>query len=476
MRDAFADYWRQTAGFLLLALCLRFFFVLAYPHVAGDSPIYEAFARNLLQTGTYSHLDSRDHAAFRPTMIRAPGYPLMIAVVYRVAGMGNETAVRVVQAFLDTLTCLLIAMIVFEVSDQELGRRRLLAQRALFLSALCPFLANYSASILTEVPETLLWTAATLYGLRALRDPVRSRNWFYCGLLVGGSTLLRPEGGLLAGILGLVLILKENLWRAWKPILINGSLLTSGLVLMLLPWTVRNAWTLHVFQPLAPMYAQDQDERVTTGYFDWCRTWLWSYRDVTRYLFPLETTSLPTDSLPAHAGDDDAQREKALSLIRHHNDEGFYLDPESDEAFESMALERRRAHPLRYYITLPILRSLAMWFTPRVEILTYEGKLLPTAAAWEKDPADFSITIFLFLVNSAYIMLALLGSAGLLRRRRCFANPEFLGCFAFWAIILIRTGFFAYFAFPEPRYILEAYPDILVLGAFALLPSHRHHD
>jgi 4-amino-4-deoxy-L-arabinose transferase-like glycosyltransferase len=476
MREAFSGYWKQTSGVLVIALVLRIFFAFYCPHIDdGDSPIYEAFARNLLKFGVYSHYQAQDHAAPEPTLIRAPGYPLMLAAVFAVAGEQNETAVRVSQAFLDTVTCLLIALIAFEISVGDNRRRRRIAQCALLLSALCPFIANYAATILTEVPATLLWTAGTLFGLRALKHPSAKRNWFYCGLLAGAATLFRPESGILVGILGLVLCVKQIVQRVWKPILTGTVLLAAGLLLALLPWTVRNAVTLRTFQMLAPTYAQDSDERVTSGYFDWCRTWLWTYQDIAAYLWPLESEDLPTGTLPTGSFDTAAQRDTILTLIKRHNNEGDTLDAASDSTFALIAGERRRRHPFRFYISLPALRSLAMWFTPRVEILSLEGRLLPIAESWENDPVEFSITLFMFLVNAAFVGLGLSGVVSMLRGNRSFEGFASLGCFTLVAIIVLRTAFLAYFAFPEPRYILEAYPCVIVLAAFGIGISARQH-
>jgi 4-amino-4-deoxy-L-arabinose transferase-like glycosyltransferase len=469
MREAFAGHWKRTFGVLLIALALRLYFALACPHVAGDSPIYEAFARNLLESGTYSHLQYQNHSAPKPTMIRVPGYPLMIAAVFAAAGTGNETAVRVLQAVLDTFACVLIALIAFEISSGEIRLRRRRAQWTLALAAVCPFCANYSASILTEVPTTLLWTAAVLFGLKALKNASAGRNWLYCGLLAGGATLFRPESGILVGIIGIVLFLKEGSRKAWGTIIKGACLMGFGLILALLPWAARNAWTLHSFQPLAPTYAQDKGETVTYGYYDWCRGWLWKYQDVVGFIFPVETENLPTGPLPSGSFDGEDQRQTILQMIRNHNKQGNYIAPESDRTFQFIAGENRRNHPFRYHVLLPVLRSAAMWFTPRVEILNLEGRLLPLAGAWENDPVDFSISLFLFLINIFYIALGIWGAVSILKRPRSWDHPEFLGCFALLAVIVVRTGFFALFAFPEPRYVLEAYPAVIALGAFAFI-------
>jgi 4-amino-4-deoxy-L-arabinose transferase-like glycosyltransferase len=469
MREAYAGCWKRTAGLLLLALILRLYFALACPFVAGDSSIYEAFAQNLLHSGTYSHLESTAGSLLRPTLIRVPGYPLFLAAVFNFAGMRNEIAVRIIQALLDTLTCLLIGLMVFEMSDREVKQRRRLAQWALFLSALCPFSANYAAAILTETPTTLLWTAGTLFGLRSLRGCAPKKNWLLCGLLAGAASLFRPESGLLPGVIGLVLVFKEGIRRQWKPILVGGSLMAAGLAIALFPWTARNALTLRTFQPLAPIYAQDQGERVVLGYLDWCKTWLWTYRDETLFWFPIESETLPAESLPAEAGDGNGQREKTLSLIRRYNNRNNDLDAALDSEFESIALERRHAHPFRYYFTLPFLRASALWFTPRVELLNLDGRLLPISQAWNIDPRDFSITLFFFILNIVYMGLALCGALKIIKRSGSFRDPEFLGCFTLLAIIAIRTIFFACFTFPEPRYVLEVYPNVIALGAFTFM-------
>jgi 4-amino-4-deoxy-L-arabinose transferase-like glycosyltransferase len=476
MREAFSGYWKQTSGALVIALVLRLFFVFYCPHIDdGDSPIYEDFARNLLKFGIYSHYPVPDHAPLEPTLIRVPGYPLMLAAVFAVAGDQNETAVRVSQAFLDTFTCLLIALIAFEISSGENRRRRSIAQWALFLSALCPFIANYTATILTEVPTTLLWAAATLFGLRALRKSAVKKNWFYCGLLTGAATLFRPESGILLGIVGLVLFISQTMKRKWRPFILGAILMVTGVLLALVPWTIRNAVTLRAFQMLAPTYAQDPDEQVALGYYDWCRTWLWTYHDIALYLWPLGSDELPTGTLPAGSVDSAAQRDTILALFKRHNNEGNTLDAASDNTFALIADERRREHPFRFYVSLPILRSLAMWITPRTQILEFEGRLLPVSESWENDPVDFSLTLLLFAINIVYVGLGGVGAASILRQSRSLSHFEFLGCLTLLSIIIMRTAFFAYFAFPEPRYILEAYPCVIVLAAFGIGVSARQH-
>ncbi|MBZ5535351.1 MAG: glycosyltransferase family 39 protein [Acidobacteriia bacterium] len=469
MKEAFSGHRKQTTALVLFALTLRIFLALAFPHVGGDSPIYEAYARNLLRYGVYSHLEPQDQQPPAPTLTRPPGYPLFLAALFALAGQGNEAAVRLVQALLDTLTCVLIAVIVFDLSQGELAERRRRALWALLLAALCPFVANYAASILAEVPTTFLLTAATLFAVHAVRPSLPKRNWFFCGLSVGLATLFRVESGLWLVSIGLILVLREAPHHRWRSVLADGLLVTLGLALALFPWTVRNLVTLKTFQPLAPAYAQDPDEFVPRGYYNWCRTWLWRFRDVNNFIWTVQDSDIPLEALPGNASDTPAQREKILALLSSHN-ESDSLDSATDSEFQAMARERSHQHPFRVFVTTPFLRALALWFTPRIEILPLEGRLLPMSEAWENDPRDFLFSLLLFLINLLYLAFALVGVWRIFHHRRSLDNPEVVGACLLLSLIFLRTAFLSYFAFPEPRYVVEVFPEIIALGGFAFAP------
>src|SRR4029078_5407572 len=104
------------------------------------------------------HVNSIERQApHAQSLIRLPGYPLFIATIYSIFGHGNNTAVRVVKAVLDTITCAWIACVVFAWT-----RKQRAAMIALALAAVCPFTAIYVATILTEVPTNFLAVAIVL--------------------------------------------------------------------------------------------------------------------------------------------------------------------------------------------------------------------------------------------------------------------------------------------------------------------------
>src|SRR5215510_11871461 len=135
------------AFLILLALSFRLFIALRLPNdEPDDGRVYSQIARNMLEQHVYS-IESQ--APYTPTLIRLPGYPLFIAAIYSIFGHGNNTAVRVAQAVIDTMTCILIALVAFVWAIDE--RKYRAALIALALAAVCPFTAIYVATILTEV-------------------------------------------------------------------------------------------------------------------------------------------------------------------------------------------------------------------------------------------------------------------------------------------------------------------------------------
>jgi hypothetical protein len=138
---------------LILALGFRLFVALRLPNdTPGDGLVYAQIARNVLEQHVYSH---DEQPPFAPSLIRLPGYPFFLAAIYAVSGHGNNTAVRVVQAIVDTFTCVLIALVAFQWTEDP-KRKWMAAYAALGLSAVCPFTTIYVATILTEVPTSFL--------------------------------------------------------------------------------------------------------------------------------------------------------------------------------------------------------------------------------------------------------------------------------------------------------------------------------
>ncbi len=463
---------------LTAGLCLRLLFVLKFPANSGDTVLYEQIATDWLQHHVYG---MNVHDQIIPVDMRMPGYPAFLALIYLLTRRTGEAArlwVMLGQVVVDLLTCLLIAwlaaLLVLIVSDRARPQRVFIA--ALWLAALCPFTANYTAVPLTEVFATFFTTAALL-PLYLLVARAQNRGWrliekhwvlgndyWYlagsAGLLTGLCTLFRPEAPLLLLgawlVLGAILVAQRESLRWVKTV----ALMAALCAVPLLPWTIRNAVTLHELQPLAPRNSNLPGELVPYGFMSWEKTWLYRFRDVYLVPWKLNEEPIEVDEIPPRAFDSTGEKERVAMILEQYNND-LTLTPEEDAAFAKLARERTSRHPLRTYVWLPAARALTLWFSPRIELLPLSGTVFPLAQSWEDDPIDQSVTAGLFLLNIFYVGLALWGAVLLWRRA-----PAARGAIALLAtFVLLRTAFLTTLETPEPRYVLVCFPALLALGA-----------
>jgi hypothetical protein len=451
----------QVSLAALAGLGLRLFFVLRFPvQDSGDAPSYIELAWSWLKNGVFGFPVNNQ---LTPVDMRAPGYPAFLAAIFAFAGKSTH-AVMLAQAVVDLATCFLIALVAARLAPES--RRRRIALAGLWLAALCPFTANYTAVILTETLVTFLTALAILVllgtplgvGTAEPFAPSTERPlslYFLGGIIVGFGALVRPETPLLLAVAGMVLATKW--WRPcdWLKLARAGVLMGVGLVLPLLPWGVRNWRTLHEVQFLAPRHSQLPGEFTPLGFDAWTKTWLWRFGDVYLTLWKVDVEEIPLHDLPPSAFDSAEERGRVANLLERYNEE-LTMEPALDAEFAKIARERTRRHPLRTYLRIPFLRGLALWFTPRVELLPFGGQLWPLGAEWQDDRQDFVVTLSLVLVNCLYIGLAMAG-AWISRRR-----PGWMFLVLF---IVLRTAFFTSIETPEPRYVLECFPALMALAA-----------
>jgi 4-amino-4-deoxy-L-arabinose transferase-like glycosyltransferase len=449
VREIVRQHLRFFLFATLSALALRLLFIFRFPAITTDSFIYGDIAKNWLQHGIYGL--SGD--GISPTYIRLPGYPAFLAGIFTIFGMEHYRAVLVVQMFVDIGTCFLIA----DMAQRLISARA--AKIAFLLAALCPFLANYAAAALTETWEIFFTALALDFAIAGVDglDSGRWHSWLGCGLAVGAAILLRPDGGiLLASILvylGWIVIQRIRSRRSYFPVLRAVVVLGVVSVTPLVPWTLRNFHTMQKFQPLAPRYANEEDEYVPMGFNHWMKTWIADYVSVEEIYWPVPGAVIDAEKLPTRAFDSEKQRDETIQLVADYND-ALHVTPELDTRFAALASARIQAAPLRYYVWLPAVRIADMWVRPRTE-------LLPSDPRWwefNDDPWPSTLAVSLGAINFLYCVAAV---AGVVRRRRL----PFLGLLL--TFVMLRSIFLGTLENPEPRYTLECYP-IVILFASAL--------
>lgn len=194
-----------------------------------DAWDYDRHARSIADGHGYP--DSYYVVDRGPSALRAPGYPFFLAGVYAVSG-DSVLAGRLANALLGTLTVYLLYLLTKRIWGPRTG----LAAAA--LAAVFPPLVLLSRDLLSESLFIALELGAVICVLEFRR--LRTLRWaVVAGLLAGLAALTRNPGPALAipVIVGLWVVRPRIAWRAARA----PGLALACMMLVILPWTVRNA-------------------------------------------------------------------------------------------------------------------------------------------------------------------------------------------------------------------------------------------
>jgi len=429
----------------------------AFPQIGGDALIYGSLARNMLRHGQFALTDGS--GVVHSTLIRLPGYPLFLAACFRLFGVENYRAVVLLQIALELAACLFLADFVRRIASPRAGLN------TLWLATMCPFTAVYASAPLTEslTFDTIclaLWSLErTLSGWDSteLRRDGNSARFSWQPLLVftlaiSYAALLRPDGALLAFALWPALVLSRPAGVKLLPALRRGLLCALVSMLPFVAWTARNLHIFHVFEPLAPRYANDPGEDPHLGWQRWVSTWCLDFTCTNEIYWNVPDGEIAMEDLPSQAFDSPAQRAQTAKLITDYNRDQ-QITPAIDARFEALARERESAHPIRSWLLMPFGRLADMTLRPRVENLTID---LRWWEYWNHHPE----TRFSVVYGFVNLLFLLLGLAGFLYR------PRFWPYLA--AYLILRSLLLLTVEAPETRYTLEFFPMLFALGGIAL--------
>jgi hypothetical protein len=444
---------------------LRVWMLWKFFEVNGDSRLYGGMAKNLVLHGRYALTDAG--GALHPTLIRLPGYPLYLAVCFRLFGMENYYWAACVQIALELAGCALLALFVHRIALP--AYKSSAAHATLWLAVLCPFTAVYAAAPLTE-SLTLFCIALGLWSAARFQDRPGWASALTFTFAVTYAALLRPDG-VLVGV-ALVPAVGARLFRSpahqssrapsFRLFSVervgheNLRIAIACLLLGLAPfavWTWRNWRVFHVVEPLAPRYATDPGEDTWPGFQRWVKTWSIDFVSTYQVYWNIPGGPMDITALPDRAFDSPEQMAQTAKIAADYEANGEELSPELDQRFGQLAAARIEAHPLRYYVALPLGRVADMWLRPRVENLPidldwwiYKHHHVETRFSW-----------FYAGLNALYLVL---GIAGLCLRPRLWVSML--------AYFLLRSALLATIEAPEARYTLECFPMLFALGGIAI--------
>jgi len=220
-----------------------------------DAAAYASIAANL-ERGEGFTLGSE---ATQPASNYSPGVPLFAGGLFAITGGVHERLARLALALIGTLAVLFAYLIGRRLSGVPAG---LIGAAAV---AIYPALLEYQGMLMGEPLAATLLSAAVLAMLWAAGPAVSARGscrggpppprhprvrWLISGLLLGALALVRPEYIAIALPIAVVVLARRG-WAGWRECAQDALVLLVGLVVIVAPWTVRNAVALNRFVPVS---------------------------------------------------------------------------------------------------------------------------------------------------------------------------------------------------------------------------------
>jgi 4-amino-4-deoxy-L-arabinose transferase-like glycosyltransferase len=233
--------WVIALGILAVALAVRLGVVAATPDypLISDPAGYHEHGISIANGNGYPESDAV--VAGGPSALRAPLYPYFVGAVYAVAGP-DPNAARLVQAFVGTVTVALIGLLALQLWNP------IVALISMGISAVYPSLLISGGALITESLFLPFMLGAVSAAIQHRRSSHRWRWAIAAGVLVGLATLDRPNGFVL--VLPIALALWDGPSRWSLRSLAQPVVAVFAVILVVLPWTIRNAIEMNSFIPI----------------------------------------------------------------------------------------------------------------------------------------------------------------------------------------------------------------------------------
>jgi len=409
-----------------LALVLRLAYLDATPgHVLQyDEHDYDGHAVSIAAGHGFS--DTLAHG--RPTAFRPPGYPYLLAGVYRVAGVDRAAVAervrvaRVAQAVIGTLAVALIGLLAAQLWVRTEGLT------AMALGAVYVPLITVGGAVMSEPLFVVLALAALCAAVQHRRSAHRWRWLVLAGALGGLAVLTRANGVVLLPALALAVWGGSERARGHAPgrftrtALVPPALLVAIALVVVSPWTIRNAVVLHSFVPVSTQLGS----ALAGTYNDQARGDRGAWRSIRH--------------VPAFA-----QLWRRVATTP---------EPEVERELRAASLHYIRRHPA--YVA-----EVGFWNTVRLLDLAGLKRSRATAATIGIDErwADAGVTCFWLFAALA------LGGALTARARR---TPLFV-----WAVPALLTLSVVFLVVETPRYRTAVDPFVVLLAALPVSAAAR---
>ncbi|MBS1894284.1 MAG: hypothetical protein JST59_23540 [Actinobacteria bacterium] len=227
-----------------------------------DAAAYAAIAKNLDEGNGFTV----GAAATQPSTDYSPGLPLFVAGIYKVTGGVHERLARIVLALIGALAPLLAYLLARRLATPLRPLHACLAMRdkragvgegpgvgavvagliAALVVAIYPATLEYTGMLMTEPLAATLLVGGIL-GILWAADRDSLWRWLVPGLTLGALALVRPEYLAIGLGLALLVFLRQRLHMPWRRALGAAAIVALGIIVVVGPWTIRNAVALDRF-------------------------------------------------------------------------------------------------------------------------------------------------------------------------------------------------------------------------------------
>lgn len=410
-----------------------------------DATAYAAIAANLSEGKGFTV----GPQATQPSSNYSPGLPLFVAGLYELSGGMHERAARVVLALIGTLSVWFTYLLgrrlgwalhrprASEVGAAPIPDARLVKKGpyrgqnspnvwgpllGALVVAIYPALLEYQGMLMGEPLAAMLLSGGVL-AMLWVWDGGWAR-WLLPGALFGALALVRPEYLAVAALVAVVVLAREARVD-WRNSFLRAAVFLGAALVVIAPWTIRNAVALDRFVPISTGGGQ--------------------------VLFA--GTYLPSDGDPEKVGAEvvarhpelfapDAAQHRRLEQILARLAHSRYPELETDQALSRMGKEQ-------------------LWDDISEEPLEYAGFVATKIGRiWSHGPRAVMREPVWEALHWVLVVLGLLGLAILAWRRR-------------WEALLLATIFLAITAISallvaSPRRVLVLVPLLAALAAVGL--------
>ncbi len=232
--------WAALTAVFITALLLRS----AYLSQLASTPLSDFFSADSEHYNRVALRILAGDIAFRESVYMNPVYPLFLAAVYSVFG-ADPAYVGIVQAVLDSLSCVLIYLICLKAFKNK--------NLALLSSFIYAFygMAIFYTGFLMRATLSVFINLALVWTLLIAKDKDRPLFWLAAGIMMGLSALITSNTILFLPLLAVWLFtFRKAGLRSGRPA-VSAVMIFTGIILILLPFSFRNYVAEKRFSPFS---------------------------------------------------------------------------------------------------------------------------------------------------------------------------------------------------------------------------------